>query len=185
MQNSKPAKVIFFGDSITEVGVQPGGYIDHMRKRLKEKYPTSSFQLTGAGISGNKVYDLYLRLEEDVLNQKPDWVFIYVGVNDVWHKKSSSPSRTAGLLVFWALNSCAATSIPKSSLLPSCHSTPLQPCAPQKESSPCLTLSVCSVFPVLIFLLATRPHCVGGNDEASTYSECDLTDGICAAAYSY
>ncbi len=88
MQNAKPAKVIFFGDSITEIGVQPGGYIDRMRKIAKEKYPTSNFQLTGAGISGNKVYDLYLRLEEDVLNQKPDWVFIYVGVNDVWHKKS-------------------------------------------------------------------------------------------------
>lgn len=88
MQNAKPAKVIFFGDSITEIGVQPGGYIDRMRKIAKEKYPTSTFQLTGAGISGNKVYDLYLRLEEDVLNQKPDWVFIYVGVNDVWHKKS-------------------------------------------------------------------------------------------------
>lgn len=88
MQFSKPVKVIFFGDSITEIGVQPGGYIDRMRKMLKEKNPASGFQLTGAGISGNKVYDLYLRVEDDVLNQKPDWVFIYVGVNDVWHKKS-------------------------------------------------------------------------------------------------
>ncbi len=87
-QNTKPVKVIFFGDSITEAGVHAGGYIDRMRKRLKEKSPASSFQLTGAGIGGNKVYDLYLRVEDDVLNQKPDWVFIYVGVNDVWHKKS-------------------------------------------------------------------------------------------------
>lgn len=88
MQNIKPVKVIFFGDSITEIGVQPGGYIDRMRKMIKERNPVGSFQLTGAGISGNKVYDLYLRLEDDVLSQKPDWVFIYVGVNDVWHKKS-------------------------------------------------------------------------------------------------
>jgi lysophospholipase L1-like esterase len=88
VQGSAPVKVIFFGDSITEIGVQPGGYIDRMRKLAKEKYPASNFQLTGAGISGNKVYDLYLRLEDDVLSQKPDWVFIYVGVNDVWHKKS-------------------------------------------------------------------------------------------------
>lgn len=87
MQNPKPVKVIFFGDSITEIGVQPGGYIDKMRRMLKEKN-ISNYQLTGAGISGNKVYDLYLRLEDDVLSQKPDWVIIYVGVNDVWHKKS-------------------------------------------------------------------------------------------------
>jgi len=94
MQNSKPIKVIFFGDSITEAGVQPGGYIDRMRKIIKEKnYP--DYQLTGAGISGNKVYDLYLRLDDDVLSQKPDWVFVYVGVNDVWHKKSSGTGTDA------------------------------------------------------------------------------------------
>jgi lysophospholipase L1-like esterase len=87
MQTVKPVKVIFFGDSITEVGIQPGGYIDRMRKMLKEKNLTT-YQLIGAGVSGNKVYDLYLRLEDDVINQKPDWVLIYVGVNDVWHKKS-------------------------------------------------------------------------------------------------
>lgn len=87
MQNAKPVRVVFFGDSITELGVQPGGYIDRMRNMLKEKNATN-FQLIGAGISGNKVYDLYLRLEDDVLHQQPDWVFVYVGVNDVWHKKT-------------------------------------------------------------------------------------------------
>lgn len=87
MQNAKPVRVVFFGDSITELGVQPGGYIDRMRNMLKEKNATN-FQLIGAGISGNKVYDLYLRLEDDVLRQQPDWVFVYVGVNDVWHKKT-------------------------------------------------------------------------------------------------
>lgn len=87
MQNAKPVRVVFFGDSITELGVQPGGYIDRMRNTLKEKNATN-FQLIGAGISGNKVYDLYLRLEDDVLRQQPDWVFVYVGVNDVWHKKT-------------------------------------------------------------------------------------------------
>ena len=45
--------------------------------------------LVGAGVSGDKIYDLYLRIEEDVLKQSPDIVVIYVGVNDVWHKASS------------------------------------------------------------------------------------------------
>ncbi|MGZ5254105.1 MAG: SGNH/GDSL hydrolase family protein, partial [Flavitalea sp.] len=33
-------------------------------------------------------YDLYLRMEEDVLSKNPDAVVIWVGVNDVWHKRS-------------------------------------------------------------------------------------------------
>lgn len=78
----KPKKVIFFGDSITQMGVWKKGYIDVLKKSLD----TTKFELIGAGIGGNKVYDLYLRMEDDVLNKKPDLVFIYVGINDVWHK---------------------------------------------------------------------------------------------------
>lgn len=81
---AKPKKIIFFGDSITQMGVQPGGYIDLIKKGLKP----ADYDVIGAGIGGNKVYDLYLRLEEDVLNKKPDVVVIFVGVNDVWHKLS-------------------------------------------------------------------------------------------------
>ncbi len=78
----KAKKIIFFGDSITQAGVQGNGYINLLKKELD---PTK-FELIGAGIGGNKVYDLYLRMEDDVLNKKPDLVFIYVGINDVWHK---------------------------------------------------------------------------------------------------
>ncbi len=78
----KSKKVIFFGDSITQAGVQGNGYIN----MLKTSLDANQFELIGAGVGGNKVYDLYLRLEDDVLNKKPDLVFIYVGINDVWHK---------------------------------------------------------------------------------------------------
>ncbi|RZL39044.1 MAG: G-D-S-L family lipolytic protein [Pedobacter sp.] len=78
----KPKKVIFFGDSITQAGVRGNGYINLLKKSLD----STKFELIGAGIGGNKVYDLYLRMEDDVLNKKPDLVFIYVGINDVWHK---------------------------------------------------------------------------------------------------
>lgn len=81
----KPKKIIFFGDSITQAGVQPGGYVDLIKKGLGAE----NYEVIGAGIGGNKVYDLYLRMENDVLNKKPDAVVIYVGVNDVWHKLSS------------------------------------------------------------------------------------------------
>jgi lysophospholipase L1-like esterase len=85
----KPKKVIFFGDSITQAGVMPKGYITQMGEMLDKQGLKNKFELVGAGISGNKVYDLYLRLEDDVLNKKPDIVVIYIGVNDVWHKATS------------------------------------------------------------------------------------------------
>jgi len=79
----KRTRIVFFGDSITELAVKPDGYISQLRDSL----PASEFELLGAGVSGNKVYDLYLRLEEDVLAKQPDQVFVFVGVNDVWHKR--------------------------------------------------------------------------------------------------
>jgi lysophospholipase L1-like esterase len=89
MRQDKPLRVIFFGDSITQAGVGPKGYITMMTETLKANNQSGQFELIGAGIGGNKVYDLYLRLEDDVLSKKPDVVFIYVGINDVWHKSST------------------------------------------------------------------------------------------------
>ena len=51
--------------------------------------------MLGAGIGGNKIYDLYLRIEDDVLAKKPDAVVIWVGVNDVWHKRTSGTGTDA------------------------------------------------------------------------------------------
>ena len=95
LTQDKPTKVIFFGDSITQAGVNPGGYITKMKEMLEKQGIKDKFQLMGAGIGGNKVYDLYLRMEEDVLMKKPDIVVIYIGVNDVWHKQSSGTGTDA------------------------------------------------------------------------------------------
>jgi isoamyl acetate esterase len=84
----KKNKVIFFGDSITQAGVNPGGYITLVDAMCKAENKTNQYEFIGAGIGGNKVYDLYLRMEDDVLSKNPDIVVIYVGVNDVWHKSS-------------------------------------------------------------------------------------------------
>lgn len=86
MTPGKKKKILFFGDSITQMGVEPGGYIDRINSTLKKQGREKDFELIGAGIGGNKVYDLYLRMEEDVLAKKPDIVIIYIGINDVWHK---------------------------------------------------------------------------------------------------
>jgi lysophospholipase L1-like esterase len=84
----KKKKVLFFGDSITQMGVQKGGYIDVLNTQIKAAGKEDQYELVGAGIGGNKIYDLFLRMDKDVLAQHPDVVVIWVGVNDVWHKAS-------------------------------------------------------------------------------------------------
>jgi lysophospholipase L1-like esterase len=87
-RGDKKKKILFFGDSITQQGVEKGGYIDLIRQDLVNKGLADKYDIVGAGISGNKIYDLFLRMDKDVLDQHPDVVFIWIGVNDVWHKSS-------------------------------------------------------------------------------------------------
>ena len=87
-KDQKKQRILFFGDSITQAGVQPTGYISILGQLLKQKGLDNNYELIGAGIGGNKVYDLYLRMDEDILTKNPDMVIIWVGVNDVWHKRS-------------------------------------------------------------------------------------------------
>jgi len=93
--SQKKTKVIFFGDSITQAGVQAGGYIVRVDSMSKLEGLGDKYEFIGAGIGGNKVYDLYLRMENDVLAKTPDVVIIYIGVNDVWHKSTSGTGTDA------------------------------------------------------------------------------------------
>lgn len=86
LQQNMPKKILFFGDSITELGVKENGYISLMSDRLSKTKKSEKYQLIGSGIGGNKVYDLFFRMEKDVLTKQPDVVVIWIGVNDVWHK---------------------------------------------------------------------------------------------------
>ena len=80
---SKKTKVIFLGDSITQQGADLDiGFISLLKNNLSQ----SDFELIGKGISGNKISDLLVRYKTDVLDLNPDIVFIYIGINDVWHK---------------------------------------------------------------------------------------------------
>ena len=91
----KKQRIVFFGDSITQAAVQPNGYITKLGDLIKQKGLDNNFELIGAGISGNKIYDLFLRMDDDVLAKTPDVVVIWVGVNDVWHKRSSGTGTDA------------------------------------------------------------------------------------------
>jgi lysophospholipase L1-like esterase len=82
----KKTRIVFFGDSLTELAIKPRGFITRIDSISKIEKP-GKYEFSGSGISANKVYDLYLRLEQDVLSIDPDVVVIIIGVNDVWHKR--------------------------------------------------------------------------------------------------
>ena len=68
------------------MGSDPKGYITQVRHILDTTGRSYKFNLMNAGVGGNKIYDLYLRLDNDVISKQPDIVFIFVGVNDVMAK---------------------------------------------------------------------------------------------------
>src|SRR3954466_7276152 len=93
--HQKKTRVIFFGDSITQLGANRGGFITKIDSMSRLENKSDKYDFIGAGVSGDKVYDLYLRLDSDVLAKEPDVVIIYIGVNDVWHKASSGTGTDA------------------------------------------------------------------------------------------
>ena len=78
-------KIVFLGDSITQLGVKPNGYVTLIQNSLQKEHEGMNIEVIGAGVSGNKVPDLQKRLQRDVLDKHPTLVVIYIGINDVWH----------------------------------------------------------------------------------------------------
>jgi len=97
----KGERIVFLGDSITEAGAGPGGYVTLVKEQLAKSHPDLAIEVIGAGISGNRVPDLEARLNRDVIDKKPTLVVIYIGINDVWHslqgRGTSKPDYEQGL----------------------------------------------------------------------------------------
>jgi len=79
--------IVFLGDSITQQGAGPKGYVTLFREAIEKSRPDSGIKVIGAGIGGHKVPNLEARLDKDVLAHKPNVVVIYIGINDVWHSE--------------------------------------------------------------------------------------------------
>jgi len=80
--------IVFLGDSITQQGAGPTGYVTLFREAIEKARPNSGIKVIGAGIGGHKVPDLEARLDKDALAHKPNVVVIYIGINDVWHSQN-------------------------------------------------------------------------------------------------
>lgn len=94
---SKDDVILFQGDSITDAGrkkdkINPNqasalgsGYAMIAASGLLYDYAGKNLQIYNRGVSGNKVYQLADRWDNDTLNLKPTVLSILVGVNDFWH----------------------------------------------------------------------------------------------------
>lgn len=87
-------RVVTLGDSITQIGGSPKGYVTLLGKSLGENQPNDPVEVLNAGISGQKAPDMLARFDDDVVAKKPDLVTISVGVNDVWHDFRTPDFRT-------------------------------------------------------------------------------------------
>lgn len=97
-------RIVFAGDSVTDMGsAQPVGeglfdnvgrsYVRVVENMLAAYYPEVFIRITNSGISGNTSRDLLQRFDRDVVDLKPDWVSICIGINDVW-RQFDSPAMT-------------------------------------------------------------------------------------------
>jgi len=82
---SSNKKIVFLGDSITQNAVINSEDFKGFISLLGENVDQNT-ELIGKGIGGDKVSDLLTRYRDDVIKLNPDIVFIYIGINDVWHK---------------------------------------------------------------------------------------------------
>lgn len=100
MKIGKGEKLVMIGDSITDCGrtkpVAEGlfdplgrGYVTMVDALLGAAYPQLGIRVVNMGTGGNQVRDLKARWQTDVLDLKPDWLSIYIGINDVWRRFDS------------------------------------------------------------------------------------------------
>ncbi|AEI43283.1 SGNH/GDSL hydrolase family protein [Paenibacillus mucilaginosus] len=88
-------RIVFIGDSITDKGRKKDplklgtGYVRLLRDYLIAAYPHLSLRIINEGVSGNRVTDLEKRWTLDVLDHRPQWVSISIGINDVWRQLDS------------------------------------------------------------------------------------------------
>jgi acyl-CoA thioesterase-1 len=88
--------IVFIGDSVTDCGRRDDapdylgeGYVRLIAGTLPER------RIINVGINGNRVVDLRDRWHIDVVEQKPDILSVYIGINDTWRRYDSNDPTAA------------------------------------------------------------------------------------------
>lgn len=88
LEAGSPIVVGFIGGSITQ-NAEPDGFVAALRKHWTEKYPAASVRTINAGLAGTDSAWGAKRIDRDLLEAKPDVVFVEFAVND--GERDSSP----------------------------------------------------------------------------------------------
>jgi lysophospholipase L1-like esterase len=89
--------VLFIGDSITDCGRRDvaapygDGYVSLVQAFVTAAHPELGLAWTNRGIGGDTVRELDARWERDVVAERPDWLSVMIGINDVWRGFGSRP----------------------------------------------------------------------------------------------
>lgn len=82
--------VLFQGDSITEWGRSETpigtGYPSKVSSIFSALYPNANVTFVNRGVGCDRARNLLQRYEKDILNVKPDFVSILIGINDTWRR---------------------------------------------------------------------------------------------------
>ena len=82
-------KVLFIGDSITDCGRRGdhaplgSGYVKKITELITAKYPERRIEYVNKGIGGDVVEGLEARWDTDVIAEKPAWLSVKIGINNV------------------------------------------------------------------------------------------------------
>ena len=94
------SRLLFIGDSITDCGRRRpigeggfdlelgNGFVNLVGVALAAAYPDYAIKIINMGINGNTARDLKARWNTDVLDLKPDWLVIKIGINDAFQSYS-------------------------------------------------------------------------------------------------
>ena len=81
-------KVLFIGDSITDCGRRGDhaplghGYVRKITELITAKYPERDIAYVNKGIGGDIVEGLENRWDTDVIDEKPNWLSVKIGINN-------------------------------------------------------------------------------------------------------
>lgn len=102
----KDLVILFQGDSITDGGRNRAhyyandsqgmgnGYVYQIVAQILSHHPEDNIRCYNRGISGNKVYQLAARWQDDCLQLNPQVLSLLIGVNDFWHTLSNDYQGT-------------------------------------------------------------------------------------------
>ncbi|MGW3892154.1 SGNH/GDSL hydrolase family protein [Micromonospora chokoriensis] len=96
-------RVVFIGDSITDCGRRDNaapygsGYVSLVRALVDARHPELRLEWVNRGVNGNTVRDLAARWDDDAIAERPDWLAVLIGINDIWRRYTDRPDQAVAI----------------------------------------------------------------------------------------